>query len=183
MGRIGSRVAQLLHPFETRLIAFDPYLSPEKAKPLEVELTDLETLLKESDVVTLHAVETAETKGFIGEAQLKTMKATAYLVNTARGGLINETALAKGLKEGWIAGAALDVWWPAHWWDPAWNPNGAPVPSKYPIWRLPNVIATPHNIGSTDTPSDASLCIIAENIRRVAAGRPLINQVDKNLQY
>jgi D-3-phosphoglycerate dehydrogenase len=109
LGRIGARVAELLHPFELRLLSYDPYVPPERAKALEVELTDLETLLRESDFVTLHAVETPETIGMINEARLKMMKNTAYLVNTARGSLIDEASLAKGLKEGWIAGAALDV--------------------------------------------------------------------------
>jgi D-3-phosphoglycerate dehydrogenase len=112
LGRIGSRVAELLRPFEVKLIACDPYVPTEKAKALGVELTDLETLLKESDFVTLHAVETAETKGLIGEAQLRMMKPTAYLVNTARGSLIDEEALAKSLRENWISGAALDVFEP-----------------------------------------------------------------------
>lgn len=112
LGRIGSRVAQLLRPFEVKLLAFDPYVSTEKARALEVELTDLETLLKESDFVTLHAVETPQTMGLIGEAQLRMMKSTAYLVNTARGGLIDEGALAKSLRENWISGAALDVFKP-----------------------------------------------------------------------
>jgi lactate dehydrogenase-like 2-hydroxyacid dehydrogenase len=109
LGRIGSRVAELLHPFELKLLAYDPYVPPEKAKAWNVQLIDLETLLKESDFVTLHAVETPETIGLIGEAQLRMMKPTAYLVNTARGSLIDERALARGLKESWISGAALDV--------------------------------------------------------------------------
>lgn len=112
LGKIGSRVAQLLRPFEVRLLAFDPYVPAEKARALGVELTALETLLKESDFVTLHAVETAETRGLIGEAQLRMMKSTAYLVNTARGSLIDEMALAKSLRENWISGAALDVFEP-----------------------------------------------------------------------
>ena len=112
LGRIGSRVAQLLHPFGVKLLAFDPYVSAERAGEFEVELTDLDTLLKESDFVTLHAVETPETRGLIGEAQLRMMKPTAYLVNTSRGGLIDEGALARSLREEWIAGAALDVFSP-----------------------------------------------------------------------
>ncbi len=112
LGRIGSRVAQLLCPFEVRLIAADPYVPAEKARALGVQLTDLETLLKESDFVTLHAVETPGTKGLIGEAQLRMMKPSAYLVNTARGSLIDAGALARALKENWISGAALDVFEP-----------------------------------------------------------------------
>ena len=109
LGRIGSRVAELLHPFELKLLAYDPYVPPERAQALDVELTDLETLLRESDFVTLHAVETPETIGLIGETQLRMMKPSAYLVNTARGSLIDEGALAKALRENLISGAALDV--------------------------------------------------------------------------
>jgi len=112
LGRIGSRVAQLLRPFEVRFLAYDPYVPAEKARALGVELTDLETLLKESDFVTLHAVETPQTRGLIGEAQLRMMKPTAYLVNTARGSLIDQGALAKSLRENWISGVALDVFEP-----------------------------------------------------------------------
>jgi len=112
LGRIGARVAHLLHPFGVKLLAFDPYVSAERARELEVELTDLETLLRESDFVTLHAVETPETRGLMGEAQLRMMKPTACLVNTSRGGLIDEGALARSLREEWIAGAALDVFSP-----------------------------------------------------------------------
>jgi D-3-phosphoglycerate dehydrogenase len=109
LGRIGSRVAELLHPFELKLMAYDPYVPPERAETLGVEITDLETLLKKSDFVTLHAVETSETIGLIGEDQLRMMKPTAYLVNTSRGSLIDEEALAEALKENLISGAALDV--------------------------------------------------------------------------
>ena len=109
LGRIGTRVAELLRPFELKLLTYDPYVTAERAKALAVELTDLETLLRESDFVTLHAVETQETIGLINEARLHLMKPTACLINTARGSLIDEEALAKALKENLISGAALDV--------------------------------------------------------------------------
>ena len=113
LGRIGSRLAELLlKPFAVKLLAYDPYVSTEKARMLGVELTDLDTLLKESDFVTLHAVATEENREMIGEAQLRMMKPTAYFINIARGGLVNEAAVAKALKEDWIAGAAIDVFEP-----------------------------------------------------------------------
>ncbi|MDP2931347.1 MAG: NAD(P)-dependent oxidoreductase, partial [Chloroflexota bacterium] len=112
LGKVGSRIAELMKPFELRIIAYDPYVPAEKARDLGVELTDLATLLKESDIVSLHATETAANKRFIGEAQFRLMKPTAYFVNIARGGLVDEGALAKALKENWIAGAALDVFDP-----------------------------------------------------------------------
>lgn len=150
LGRIGSRVAQLLRPFEVKLLAFDPYVPAEKARALEVELTDMETLLKESDFVTLHAVETPETRGLIGEAQLRMMKSTAYLVNTARGGLIDEGALAGSLREGWISGAALDVFSPeipqpgnplldeSIYFKTLYSPHAAALNPEV-MWRLPIV--------------------------------------------
>ena len=112
LGRIGSRVAELLRPFQVRLIAYSPSVSPERARRFGVELVNLETLLRESDFVTLHAVVREENRGMIGETQLRKMKPTAYLVNTARGALLDEQALARALREGWIAGAALDVFDP-----------------------------------------------------------------------
>ncbi len=112
LGRIGSRVASFLRPFGVRLLAYDPYVTPEKAKEIGVEMATLEILLRVSDFVTLHAVQTQESKGLIGEAQLAMMKPDAYIINTSRGGLIDEAALAKCLKEKRIAGAALDVFEP-----------------------------------------------------------------------
>ncbi len=187
LGHIGVEVARLLKAFEMRILALKRH--PSKSLKTQLDLNflggpdNLDYLLQESDFVVVTVPLTPQTRGMIGERELRLMKPTAYIVNVARAAIIQEEPLYRALKENWIAGAALDVWWPAHWWDPAWHKNGAPVPSKYPIWRLPNVIATPHNIGSTDTPSDAGLCIIAENIRHIAEGKPLINQVDKDLQY
>ena len=111
-GRIGSMVANLLHPFRVRLLAYDPYMNAEKAEAMQINLTQLDTLLKESDFVTIHAEQTEETRGLIGEAQLRMMKPTAYLVNTARGALVDEEALVRCLKEKVIAGAAMDVFEP-----------------------------------------------------------------------
>jgi D-3-phosphoglycerate dehydrogenase len=111
-GRIGSRVASLLTPFEVRLLAFDPFVKPERAAQAGVELVNLERLMSESDFVSLHAVVTPENRNLIGAREIALMKPTAYLVNTARGALIDEAALAAALKAGQIAGAALDVFEP-----------------------------------------------------------------------
>lgn len=112
LGRIGTRVADLLRPFEVRLLAFDPYVDPQRARAADVELVSLETLLRESDFVTLHTVTTDETRGLMGEAQFRLMKPTACLVNTARGALVDEAALARALRDGQLAAAALDVYEP-----------------------------------------------------------------------
>ena len=117
----------------------------------------------------------------IGERELRLMKKTSFIINVARAAIIQEEPLYKALKERRIAGAAIDVWWPPHWWDSRWNLLD--IKPRFPIWELPNVIATPHSIGITDTPSDAGLKIIAENITRIYQGKPPINQVDKKLQY
>jgi phosphoglycerate dehydrogenase-like enzyme len=185
LGHIGTEVARLLKAFEMNILAIKRRPQDELKTQVTVDFlggpSDLDYVLGQSDFVIVTAPSTPETRGMIGERELRLMKPTAYLVNVARGALVKEEPLYRALKEGWIAGAALDVWWPPHWWDPAWNPSGQTP--KYPIWKLPNVIATPHNIGATDTRSDADIRIIAENIRRIAEGKPPINLVDKTLQY
>lgn len=112
VGRIGSRVAHLLRSFEVRVLGYDPFVPPEELRRRGVEPTDLDTLLKESDFVTVHAVVTRENVGMLGEKEFRLMKPTAYFINTARGALVNEAVLTKALEEGWIAGAALDVFEP-----------------------------------------------------------------------
>ncbi|MEM2875473.1 MAG: phosphoglycerate dehydrogenase [Candidatus Bathyarchaeia archaeon] len=109
LGRIGSYVAKVMSSFGVKVLAYDPYVSKDKALLVDASLVDLDTLLSESDFVTLHAVLTPETKKMIGASQLRMMKKSAYLINTARGALVDEQALYKALREGWIAGAALDV--------------------------------------------------------------------------
>lgn len=185
LGNIGVKVAQLLQAFDMKILALKRH--PTDALEFQLGLDflggtkDLDHLLQESDFVVVTAPLTPETRGMIGESQLRLMKRTAYLVNVARAAIIQEEPLYRALKEEWIAGAAIDVWWPPHWWDASWNTSGdSPL---YPIWQLPNVIATPHNIGWTDSPSDEWIRIIAENIRRVAEGKPPLKQVDKALQY
>ncbi|MFQ6095619.1 MAG: hydroxyacid dehydrogenase, partial [Candidatus Bathyarchaeia archaeon] len=109
LGRIGSYAARLMKPWGVKIIAYDPYVPKEKAVLLDVELVDLDTLLRESDFVSVHAVLTPETRHIIDEDSLRKMKRTSYIINTARGPIIDEEALYKALSEGWIAGAALDV--------------------------------------------------------------------------
>ncbi|MBC8462828.1 hypothetical protein H8D76_00555, partial [Candidatus Bathyarchaeota archaeon] len=96
--------------------------------------------------------------------------------------IIQEKPLYDALKSGKLAGAGIDVWWQPHFWDPIWNVDGNPA-SKYPYWELDNVICIAHQIGSSDSQSDASLKIMVENILRTRDGKPPINQVDKKLRY
>ncbi len=186
LGSIGTEVAKRLQAFDMGILALKRTPDEELKKRLNLEFLggpeELHRLLSGSDFVVVTLPLTPETRGMIGEEELRVMKPTAYIVNVARAAIIQEEPLYRALKEGWIAGAALDVWWVPHWWDPAWNPEGR-GPSDYPFWELPNVIATPHTIVSTDSRSDAALRIIAENVMRIAEGRRPINLVDRKLQY
>lgn len=161
LGRIGSRVAELLKPFQVRLVAFSPSVSPERGRRFGVELAELETLLRESDFVTLHALVTAKTRGMIGEAQLRRMKPTAYLVNTARGALVDENALTRALREGWIAGAALDVF------DPE------PITPDNPLLAsdlFETTILSPHSAASTPELKQKMPLVQLENCLRALRG-------------
>jgi D-3-phosphoglycerate dehydrogenase len=185
LGHIGMEVTRFLKAFDMKILAIKRHPKNYLKNELQLDFlggpSELDYLLQESDFVIITAPLTSETRGMIGERELHLMKSTAYIVNVSRANIIQEKALYRALKEEWIAGAALDVWWPPHWWDPAWHPNGQTP--KHSIWELPNVIASPHNIGSTDISSDAGTRIIAENISRISKGKPPINQVDKNLRY
>lgn len=131
-GKIGMAVAERAKGFQMKVKAYDPYLSAEQANKLQIELVRLDTLLKESDVISIHSPLTPETKGMIGERELSQMKKTAYLINTSRGAVINEAALCKALKDGWIAGAGLDVY------------EKEPPDTQNALFKLENVVLTPH---------------------------------------
>ncbi len=166
IGSIGSRVAKVLNAMEAKVIAYDPYVSAEKAKELGVELVGLDTLIKESDIISIHAPLTKETYHIINEERLRMMKRSAYIVNTARGGLIDTDALVKALSEGWIAGAALDVT------DPE------PLPPNHPLYKLPNVILTPHIGGGTHESLVRTAVMAAEEIVRRYKGLPPLSPVN-----
>lgn len=129
LGRIGRAVAGKATGFNFRIIAYDPYISEANEK---VELVSFSELLSNSDFICIHAPLTEETKHSFGKEEFKAMKKNAYLINTARGAIVDELALYRALKEGWIAGAALDVM------------EKEPPDSKNPLLRLDNVIITPH---------------------------------------
>ena len=132
MGRMGQAVAARARGFGLKLVGYDPYTSPAAFAAVGVEPVGLESLLRASDIVTIHSLLSAETRGIICQKTLRQMKRTAVIVNTARGGLIVTDDLVRALKEGWIAGAALDVT------DPE------PLPLDHPIRNLPRVLVTPH---------------------------------------
>ena len=132
LGKIGRSVAARAKGFGMKIIAYDPYLGKELARTLNVELVDLDSLLRESDFVSIHTSLLPETRGMIGERELKMMKKTAYLINVARGPVVGEKALYKALKERWIAGAGIDVY------------KKEPPDPENPLFKLENIVLTPH---------------------------------------
>ena len=138
-GRIGTEVARRARAFGMRVLVYDPYLSKERAEQHHMELVTLPDLLEESDLVSLHCPLTDETKGLIGSKELAMMKKSAYLVNAARGGVIDEDALAQALAEGRLAGAALDVY------------AREPITSESPLLQLGNAVLSPHLGAATET--------------------------------
>ncbi len=132
VGDIGTRAARRAHGFGMRILAFDPMPREEVAQQLGVEYVDMETLLRESDFITLHCNATHENRNMIGAEQLALMKPTAFLINCARGSLVDQSALVKALKAGTIAGAGLDVF------------AQEPPDISSPLFALDNVLVTPH---------------------------------------
>ena len=136
-GRIGSEVAARCRAFGMDVIAYDPFLTQERAHELRLNLVGLDDVLKNADVISLHVPLTDETRGLIAESSLEKMKNDALVVNASRGGVIDETALAAALVNGSIAGAALDVY------------ETEPIPTDSALRDAPNLILTPHLGAST----------------------------------
>ncbi|HUS69173.1 MAG TPA: 2-hydroxyacid dehydrogenase [Anaerolineae bacterium] len=162
LGAVGSEVAKRLRGFDVELLVCDPYVTDAVLEHLGARRVDLVTLLAEADVVTLHVPLSAETKGMLGREEFRLMKPTARLVNTARAELTDEESLYETLKEGRIAGAALDVF------------VQEPPPPDYPLLQLPNVIATPHIGGNTyEIPVHQSRIVVSDLERLFCGERPL----------
>ncbi|MBI2939768.1 MAG: hydroxyacid dehydrogenase [Chloroflexi bacterium] len=162
VGRIGSRVAAICRQsFGMRVLAFDPYVDERRARELGVELwPDLVGMLGEADFVSLHTPLTPETRGIVGERELAALHPTAILVNCARGGLVDEGALAEALRAGRLAGAGLDVF------------AQEPPPPDHPLLHLDNVIVSPHIAGQTEDAARAMATLVAEEVLRVLRGEP-----------
>jgi len=159
LGRIGSEIAKRAQGLEMKVIACDPYITVDYARERQVELVSLEQLLKESDFITLHLTLTASTKGLIGAKELALVKPTVRIINCARGGLIDEEALAKAVKEKKVAGAAIDVFST----EPA---------TKSVLFEDDNIIVTPH-LGASTTEAQATAAKdVAEQIIDVFKGQP-----------
>lgn len=184
-GSIGRQVARLASAFGMRVLAmqrgsdhhdkgfqFPGVGDPEGTIPAHYYTPDqLHEMLSKSDVVVIAVPLTPQTREMFDAAVFRTMKPTAFLVNIARGDVIDEKALIRALEEKQIAGAALDVF------------DQEPLPSTSPLWHLPNVFISPHVTGLTAEYNERALTIFYENLRRYLAGEPLLNVVDKERGY
>lgn len=132
LGRIPSLVAKKMAGFGLRILAYDPFARPEYARRLGVELVEFDTLVAESDYISIHCPLTPQTRGMFGPEAFRRMKSTAILVNTARGPVIQQQALVEALRTGELAGAGLDVY------------EQEPLPKDSPLLHMPNLICTPH---------------------------------------
>ena len=163
-GHIGTKVVRILKAFGCRILVCDPYvqLSADDLRD-GVDQVSLERLLRESDVVTLHARVTSETRGFIGRAQFDAMRRGAYFVNTARGPMVDYEALTEGLKSGQLRGAAIETF------------AVEPTPPDLELLRLENVTLTPHIAGASVKTVKFAAEAAAEEVRRYLAGEGALN--------
>ena len=159
VGRVGSEIAQRLKGWKMRILAFDPYKPPEHIEKSGAIPVGLEQLLEESDIVSLHVVCNDETRGMIGEEQLRLMKKNALIINTSRGEVLDENSLIRALKEGRIGGAGLDVVYP----EPPGTAN--------PLFQMDNVILTPHIAGWSSEALSRFLNKAANNLLNALMGK------------
>ncbi len=158
LGRIGGRVAAVGHFLAMRVIAWGPTLTDERAKAAGVERVEREALFRESDVVSVHLPLSDRTRGVVGARELDVMKPTAYLINTARGPLVDEAALVRVLRERRLAGAGLDVF------------DEEPLPADHPLLGLDNIVLTPHTGYVTREAYRGFFTGVVENIDRYLRG-------------
>ncbi|ACS90073.1 D-2-hydroxyacid dehydrogenase [Thermococcus sibiricus] len=157
-GRIGYNVGKIAKTIGMNVLLYDVYKNYERAKEIGAEFVELEYLLKNSDVITIHVPLLESTYHLINEEKLKLMKSTAVLINTSRGPIVDTNALVKALEEGWIAGAALDVF------------EEEPLPKDHPLTKFDNVILTPH-IGASTVEAQARAGMeVAEKVVKVLVG-------------
>ncbi|HSA59123.1 MAG TPA: 2-hydroxyacid dehydrogenase [bacterium] len=167
MGRIGRELARRLGPFGTEIVYFDPRRLPaEEEDALGVAYVPLEKLIRRSDIVSLHVPLTPETRGMIGAEVLRSMKTGSYLINVARGELVDEKALAEALNTGAIAGAGIDVF------------SEEPIRPGHPLLTCRNVVLTPHLAGTTNEARARVIEVSVKNILRVLNGEKPVNVVN-----
>lgn len=160
-GFIGRRVAKIAKDiFDCRVLAFDPYVAPDDIIGCKAEPVDLETLLADAEILTIHCPLTRETEGMIGKAELERLPAGSIIVSTARGGIVDEPALVEALGSGRVAGAGLDVW------------EREPPPADHPLLAFDTVIASPHTAGVTVDSRRAMARYAATQLIDLLDGRP-----------
>jgi D-3-phosphoglycerate dehydrogenase len=165
-GRIGTRVAKRCLAMEMNVLVYDPYVTAESIRAAGcAPVADLDAAVARADFVTIHCPKTPETIGMFDAARLKRMKPTAYLVNTARGGIVDEAALHAALTGGVIAAAGLDVL------------DREPPDPDNPLLKLANVIAAPHMAGVTRESMDRMAIQAARNVLSVFDGRPIVENI------
>ena len=169
-GRIGSRVLKKMSGFEMNTLVCDPYLPDERKRELGIEALEFERVLEEADVITLHVPLTEQTHHMIGERELRMMKETAVLVNTSRGPVVDTEALTKALREGWIAGAGIDVY------------EKEPPPADMELFQLERATLTPHLAWYSEEAGWSIREKIVEDIERFLEGRPPRFLVNKELE-
>jgi len=161
LGKLGQRMARFAHAFDMHVVAWSPHLSQERCEPFGVEYVSKHELLQRSDVVSIHMVLSESTRHIISAPDLDLMKTTAYLVNTSRSGLIDETALCAALHNASIAGAALDVF------------DHEPITENAALLRTPNTIVSPHMGYVTEQNYQTYFSDAVANIQSWRAGIPL----------
>ena len=174
LGKVGEGIARAAKAFDMRVVATRRHVTEQETSAAVDTLYPADKLLEmlgESDFVVVTVALTKETQKLIGERELRAMKPTAYIINIARGSVIDEAALTKALKEKWIAGAGLDVF------------EKEPLPQNSELWTLPNVIITPHVAGLMPDYNARAMEVFCENLRRYLAGQPLLNVIDRTRGY
>ena len=166
LGRVGTEVARRATGLQMRVIAYDPFISQDYAARLGVTLTELESLLREADIISLHVPLNEQTRNLLNRQRLELVKPGAIVVNTSRGGVVDEAALLELLEAGRLGGVALDVF------------ATEPPPSDYPLLRHPRVVATPH-LGASTVEAQAEVAReVVEEVLAVLRGRPPRNAVN-----
>ncbi len=167
LGRIGSAVARRVAGFDCRILYYDPYPNDALAASVGAEYADMDTLLAESDFVTIHSQLTPETHNMLDAAAFRKMKPTAILVNTSRGGTVDQDALYHALKQGEIAAAGLDVTIPE------------PLPPDHQLLTLPNCVILPHIASASYATRSKMAVLAADNLIAGVTGRQLLTPVER----
>lgn len=170
LGKIGKHVAQVLQAAGMTVVAYDPFLTPDMAKELGIQSVPLDELLKRADFITIHTPLTEQTRNLLNAERFKLLKKGARIVNVARGGIVDEKALAEALKAGQLAGAAMDVF------------EQEPTPANHPLYGVPNCIVTPHLGASTEEAQTKVSVDIANQFNAYFASGKIVNAVNVQLR-